>query len=680
MHSKIFLSAITTWLILAFSLLFSGLVWYWTDQLVLQRANDRFAFQSQEIKQNIIDRMDDYQSILRGGVALFKASKSVEHHEWKSYVEGLNIQKYFPGIQGLGFAQVITPGALARHEALIRSQGVADYRGTTLDRRPLNTAIIYLEPLDWRNQRAIGYDMFSEPVRREAMERARDTGDASLSGKVTLVQETNHNVQNGFLIYQPVYRQGASVTSVEERRAALEGYVYSPFRIDDLMQGLLRSSLTYVDFHLYDTAKPSPASLLYAYKSKEDHFAYPATTALYDKTLELDIDGRVWTLYVHTLPGYIPAAEANLPIALGTVSVAFSILLFFYLRSLSHQYQQSLQLTNKIASELHNSEEGAHALLEYAPDTVIVIDESGIIQTCNPAGEQLSGWQADEIIGKNVNSLIPSPHREAHDSYLARYLESGEGHIIGIGRDVELLHKDGTLIPVNLRIGVQRMSNGQCRFIGFLRDLTERVKIDKALKDRDLLFTSMINASTDGLLIADQTGKLLEANDAYCKYSGYSHEALLKMNIRDLESIESSDKVSLHMEIVNGKGSDLFEANHRAQDGHLLDFEVSMTYTNQTEQPRYLSFYRDITDRKRYQDNLSNQNLKLEALVDARTTELQQQAAELRTQYAFLEKANRIMVGRELDMIALKQQVNELAVQLGEPARYNLSFLDKTDI
>src|SRR5690606_29577498 len=144
-----------------------------------------------------------------------------------------------PGIQGIGFSQWLRED---EREALIRqarADGLADFDLWPTGDRDDYTAIIYLEPNDWRNRRALGYDMFSEPVRREAMSRARDLGQPAVSGRVRLVQETNESVQHGFLMYLPVYPRGKVPESLEERRRQLLGFVYSPFRMGDLMAGTL---------------------------------------------------------------------------------------------------------------------------------------------------------------------------------------------------------------------------------------------------------------------------------------------------------------------------------------------------------------------------------------------------------------------------------------------------------
>src|SRR5690606_16254373 len=119
------------------------------------------------------------------------------------------------------------------------------------------------EPFIDRNLRAFGYDMYSEPVRREAMERARDSGLPALSGKVTLVQEFGPEVQAGFLIYLPIYANGVTPVTVDARREALLGFVYSPFRAHDIMDSIFSDSLSDVDIELFDGA-PLADTLLFA--------------------------------------------------------------------------------------------------------------------------------------------------------------------------------------------------------------------------------------------------------------------------------------------------------------------------------------------------------------------------------------------------------------------------------
>ncbi|MCS6975893.1 MAG: PAS domain S-box protein [Gemmatales bacterium] len=121
------------------------------------------------------------------------------------------------------------------------------------------------------------------------------------------------------------------------------------------------------------------------------------------------------------------------------------------------------------------------ALLAAAVDGVVSIDERGLIQTFNPAAERMFGYQAEEVIGQNVSILMPSPYREEHDKYIARYLATGEKHIIGIGREIVAQRRDGTVFPVELSVAEARV-DGERLFVGVIRDITERKQAEAELR------------------------------------------------------------------------------------------------------------------------------------------------------------------------------------------------------
>ncbi|MBI4990308.1 MAG: PAS domain S-box protein [Rhodocyclales bacterium] len=121
---------------------------------------------------------------------------------------------------------------------------------------------------------------------------------------------------------------------------------------------------------------------------------------------------------------------------------------------------------------LYNSEEELQALFDNLLDCVITIDSRGIVRSVNPMLERMLGYTADELISHNVSILMPEPHRSRHDGYLKRYIDTGVAHIIGAGREVEGLHKDGHLIPLNLAVS-EFTIRGERLFIGTLRDIRE---------------------------------------------------------------------------------------------------------------------------------------------------------------------------------------------------------------
>jgi len=194
-----------------------------------------------EIKTDISFRIDLHSQFLINASSFFEASEFVSRKEWEQFNKFSTENKNFKGVQGFGYAEIIKKEQLARHIQDIRNEGFPQYTVYPSGFRPIYTSIIYLEPYNERNGRALGFDMFSEPVRRKAMEQSRDHNMPVLSGKVVLRQETKEDVQAGTLIYVPVYKN-APVNTIAERRSAIIGWVFCPFRMDDLMKSILAQS------------------------------------------------------------------------------------------------------------------------------------------------------------------------------------------------------------------------------------------------------------------------------------------------------------------------------------------------------------------------------------------------------------------------------------------------------
>jgi signal transduction histidine kinase len=246
------------------------------------RDEQRFESTAAETRHLIEIRINTYIELLRAGAALFGASDSVSHDEFHAFVDGLQLTGRYRGIQGIGYATRVPRNQVER-------LGVWP-PGT----RPEYTAIVYLEPEDDRNLRAMGYDMFADPIRRSAMERARDTGQPAASGKVTLVQEGDDDKpQPGFLIYVPVYDNRLPKATLEERRAALVGWVYSAFRVDDLFSSILGADRTGpVGFEVFD-ASPSPGSLLFSHQPEMPPSPHDPLSVQH----AVNVGGREWIIH-----------------------------------------------------------------------------------------------------------------------------------------------------------------------------------------------------------------------------------------------------------------------------------------------------------------------------------------------------------------------------------------------
>jgi len=292
------------------------------------QARDQARFENvvQATSDRIQRRLDSYEALLRGTSGLFATQREVTPSEFSEYVGLLEVQSHYPGIQGIGFTRRLSPEERPTLEAWARTQaGLPDFQVWPEDFTEELHSVLLLEPRDERNRAAMGFNMYSEPTRREAMDRARDTGMPAVSGKVTLKQEIDEAKQAGFLLYVPVYKGGCVPATVEGRREALVGFVYSPFRADDLLNGIFGTERRpRVAFQLYDGEGAEPERQLYSSHGPEAL----SDEAMHTTTTTLSVAGRPWTLTFATLPAFEETASGGMVAPFAMAGVLVSLVLF----------------------------------------------------------------------------------------------------------------------------------------------------------------------------------------------------------------------------------------------------------------------------------------------------------------------------------------------------------------
>ncbi|HEV7857364.1 MAG TPA: CHASE domain-containing protein [Pyrinomonadaceae bacterium] len=456
-------------------------------------ARDRLRFQNaiQDSADGIENRLDTYIALLRAGSALFIVDQDVTREEFRNYVGSLGLHANYPGMQGLGFSARVSAEESRALVARLRQQGVPDFQIRPADPRSEYHTIIYLEPLDNRNKVALGFDMFTEATRREAMERARDTSLPAASGPVTLLQEIDEHKQIGFLIYVPVYRGGQTPATVEARREALQGFVYSPFRAGDLLRGIFgNEAQRAVDFRVYDGDEESGGGLLHDYQhaGEQGNASYkPRFTA----TTKLPVAGRTWSLSFVTRPEFDAASGMNLvPFTLAG-GILVSLLLFGLTlvqtraraaaERAASELEQSLAERKQINEALRESEERYRELFENANDIVFTLDLEGNLTSMNKAGEQVSGYSREEFLGQSITSILTPESVEVMWRMRNRKI-AGEA---STNYEVELITRDGRKVLIEVSSRLIYDNNGPIGIQGTARDITERKRVEEALHEAD---------------------------------------------------------------------------------------------------------------------------------------------------------------------------------------------------
>ncbi|HEY2029494.1 MAG TPA: CHASE domain-containing protein [Myxococcales bacterium] len=253
------------------------------------RDDARFRHAVASAQDRIETRFDDYLSFLLDTAALFSVDHGIDADGFRRFIESSKVQTRYPGLQAVAFARPFKRGEGEAIEAELRAAG--ETRGVWPDEGQADrSAVLWIEPRDLRNLKALGFDMLLEPVRSAAMNRARDEGRPVLTGKLKLVQEIDpSHVQAGFILFVPVFPSGGPPSNVEERRRTLLGWVAAVFRADDLFRGIFGRESPSLDFQVYDGLAADPAALLH------DGDLLPADNGRTSQA-RLDVAGRTWTI------------------------------------------------------------------------------------------------------------------------------------------------------------------------------------------------------------------------------------------------------------------------------------------------------------------------------------------------------------------------------------------------
>ena len=620
----------------------------------------RFELRVLDLMGRVEQRLAAYEEVLRGARGLFEGSEKVGRDEFAAYVDSLALEQRYPGVQGLGFAVVVRPEDREAHVAQVRRE-VAEpiYELHPAGERDLTTSIVYLEPFRDRNLRAFGYDMYSEPVRRAALERARDTDDAALSGRVTLVQETETDPQPGFLLLLPVYRNGAPHASIEERRANLVGWVYEPFRAHDFMGNIRGPQYADLDLALYDGDETTDAHLLYATSQPPGE----PNGQRFATLRALEQAGRQWTLAVTSAPAFDRELAMSLPHPL--MGVAISVLAAALLFQLLRQRARALSLAHAMTADLRDSRAIFANAFGKSPLLMTISDlTTGRYLEVNDAFCEVSGFSRDEALGKTSVELgwLGATERDRLRDEVQR-----QGKIGGL--ELALRSKSGVPVVCRYWGDVVETAQGQ-RLLSVAEDISARVEIEGALKTSEeryrLLFAEMQEGFSLNEIVTDAAGdavdfRIVAANAAYERHTGLKAEETIGKSL--LELLPQADRSQIR---AYGKV---------ALTGEPMVFEYfsksfGRWFRVRAFCPRHGQFatvFEDISARKHTEESVARSNAQLAELNLALESRIREGVALLRVKDKILISQNRrAAMGEMLGNIAhqWRQPLNALGLVL----------------
>lgn len=451
-----------------------ALTWQvWHGALLSQEGERRAAFdlRAREAAAQLSQRMASYVQLLRGVQGLFASSQQVTRTEFADFVFAHDLDRQLPGVQAIAFMAAVPPAQRDAHVAQMRRQGAPDYSVWPPGERSVYAPIVYIEPFHPANARVLGYDGWSDPVRRAMLEQARDSGQPALSGPLKLLQEQDGRPLNGFVIALPVYRNGVTRASEDERRAALAGWVVAPFIAADVLASLDHPHTNGLRLSLVDgVAVAGPRGIRASLHS----------VAVGPQRLQVQIS--------EIAPSAAPMHGAALaPLTIGLlgvgVSLGLSALTWMLARSsvaagralartrmLAQELEVGRQQAEALADTAHRTQSMMRSILDSTTEGILVDDGDGRILVSNERFRTM--WKVPPRLDLGGSDLTLLEHMAGQLEQAGAFLhgQSLTCHETRAQR-AALLLKDGRMFEQTLC--AVRLGQGSARLWSY-RDITEQ--------------------------------------------------------------------------------------------------------------------------------------------------------------------------------------------------------------
>jgi PAS domain S-box-containing protein len=513
------------------SLALAYVAWRAAESQAEGEARARFEFRVEEIARSLAGRMLDYEQVLRGAAGLFAASDEVTEAEWRTFVSLLDLPSSYPGIQGLAYAPYVREGD-----------------GSMVVR--------YIEPLARGNPQVRGFDMLKEPERRRAVLRARDTGEAVVTGRVQLRSESGGAEIPSFLMYLPLYSTGAMPAALEARRARFSGVVYAAFRAPDFFRGTIGRPPG-LQLRLLDVSDPGNWKLLYDDEERSED-------AHYERAEALIVRGRTWRLEARSQPAFEASMVGDRPRLVLSAALALAALVTALVWSLVNTRDQARELARRMVAAREERDRFRFAV-ERHPDTMLMVDVDTMkIVYANEGAAATLGYLREELVGQPAAMVFDDRDEKRLLSEYARLSASGEANELERGR---FRRKDGRTVPVEVSREMLKTASGTF-VLGVARDITARLEAERALRESESRLALSLESSGLAIFDWDLATNLVHLGKEWMQLLGGAPEATVTP-VQKLERLVHPDDLPALREHIRGLLSG-------ATDGYRVEHRVMM--------------------------------------------------------------------------------------------------------
>ena len=627
------------WLVLIVGLCVTLLAWYAVRQDSAYSLQQEFELRVAQIGNRLEKRVQDGRTILRTTAGLYNASEEVTRDEFKAFIAAHDFANNYPGIQGVGVAWLLSAKNKSQFLQQLRKHGTVDYDIWPTGEREWYAPTIFLEPANEASNNALGFDMYSEPLRRAAMEKARDSGASAVTDLVRMVTSGKDIAKMGFLAVAPIYRHGAPHGTLETRRANIVGWVYLPFLIDEVIPGVMSDEVgnelrNTIAFHIYFGDPTAQNSQVYQ--------STPANTPLNDyhkplfkATRKIELSGKTFTVEMHSTAAFearMNDAKSNIVLIGGMLgSMLLSLLAWVLVTARS----RAVKIAAEMSREMVEREKRYRQMFEDNASISYVIDpDNGKIIDANAAAANFWGYAVEELRQMNIADINLSPRAELHFK-MQQQVEHGSSGLFNYRHRL----KNGEIRDVEIYSTIIQHQSTYIYCI--VHDITSRKQAERALCESQAKLHAIIETALDAVVQLDANGVIIDWNtQAECTFGLTRTEAIGTVLVDSIIPLQyhASFIEGLHHFVEGEEGAvrhSQFEIEAKHRSGNEFPIEVAITtLVGSDGRAEYCAFMRDIASRKKSEMALRKARTELENRVFERTAELVRSNRRLNSEIA----------------------------------------------
>lgn len=555
-------------LVLIASLTATFTSWNYIDHNVRQNLNYQFETDVANINELITNRLDIYINMLRSGKALLAAKGPVDRHQWSTFINRLDVTQNYPGIQAIAFVPIVDKSELANFEASIRLNEYPDFMVDSSNQNQIYTPVLFIEPYDNNNSKAIGYDMYQEEIRRQAIENAMMANSPSITGKVNLVADKMNAEIPGFIVYIPVTKDMLPSGVIIPNSTEYYGFVTALFRANDLIENIYTESEWNIGLEIYDTANidiVTNNNLLY--RSHPSGDAKPQ----FSKVDYIDIAGHTWTVKYNSLDNFQSKYnDRNLPPILVISGSMLSLLLYAITYLLGNSRNAAISYAAKINKQLTKEKNNIaleklrdEAILASIGDGLILADLNKQVITLNQATKTLCQLKTTNQSGQSLKDVCKIIIETGSECQLTNQIIDRiyqEATTCTVILNSFLIKPDGTKLAIAYSATPARDSSKQIvGYVILIRDVTKEREVDTLKNEFVSIVSHQLRTPLTGikwlteLLLTSKYGELNVTQQKLVNNIFNSNEKLIELvnDLLNISRIETGNKFVIQKEQVD---------------------------------------------------------------------------------------------------------------------------------